>query len=50
MAAEAGRGLHEAQLVNDFVARVGRLRPEQQIAFAQAMPLRWVSKSRMVIS
>ena len=36
VAAKAGRRLHEAQLVNDLVASVGRVRPEQQVAFAQS--------------
>ena len=36
MTAETGSRLHEAQFVNDLVAGVSRLRPEQQIAFTQA--------------
>ena len=36
VAAETGGGLHEAQLVDDFFARVSRVRPEQQIAFAES--------------
>src|ERR1700689_1999952 len=32
VAAKTGGGLHEAKLVDDFFARVGGLRPEEEIA------------------
>src|ERR1022692_1900284 len=35
MAAETRRRLHATQLVNNFVASVGRVRPKEQISFAQ---------------
>src|SRR6185437_10256922 len=50
MTAEAGGGLHEAQFVDDLVARVSRGWKEEQVALPSPMPLLWVSTSRMVIS
>src|SRR5262249_45151519 len=35
-AAETGGRLHEAQLIDDFSAGENRVRPEEQVAFAQA--------------
>src|ERR1035441_2459331 len=34
--AETGGGLHEAQFVDNFFARVGGVRPEEQIAFPES--------------
>ena len=36
VAAETGGGLHETQPVDDFFARVGGMRPEEQITFAKS--------------
>ncbi len=32
VAAEAGGRLHEAELVDDFFARISRVRPEEEVA------------------